>query len=104
MNDADGLEHSQLAIALSASVPLCVAEFQQRPWRELDAQRSEWVQMIAEHGDHILYRSKREGDSAKAFSALVQAIAFLSFAPGGVKLLGTHWQNRHPELAYPSVK
>lgn len=48
--------------------------------------------MIAEHGDNILYRAKRRGDTAAAFNALAEAIAILAFAPGGVTFLGEHYE------------
>ena len=99
MTDTSDVTHSHLSIALSAAVLLRIEDFKQVSWRELDARRPYLLQMIANHGDDILYRSKRVGDSAKAFNALVEAIAILSFMPGGVKIFGTHWQSQHPELA-----
>jgi len=50
--------------------------------------------MIAEHGDDILFRSKRKGATASAFNALAEGIAILSFAPGGVKVFGGHWETK----------
>jgi hypothetical protein len=48
--------------------------------------------MVAHHGDNILYRSKKKGESAKAFNALAKGLACLAFAPGGVNAFGGHWQ------------
>lgn len=60
------------------------------------SRRPQLVDMIASHGDNILFRSKKSGETAKAFNALAEALAFLSFAPGGVKLFGCHWESHHP--------
>ena len=88
-----------LPITLSVAVPLRIEELKQVPFTELMARRPQLVKMIAFHGDDILYHSKRPGDSAKAFNALADAIAVLSFAPGGVTLFGEHWQSKHPDLS-----
>lgn len=33
---------------------------------------------VAEHGDYILYRSKKRGETARAFNALAEGLAILS--------------------------
>ena len=40
---------------------------------------------IAEHGDIIMYRGKKKGESAEAFNTLAKALAVLASMPGGVK-------------------
>lgn len=49
-------------------------------------------QEIAEHGDNILYRSKKKGESAVAFNRLAEGIACLVFVAGGVTIFGLHFE------------
>lgn len=88
-----------LPIALQAAVPLRIMELQ-REWGD-SGLPDDWVDRIrdhalyiAEHGDIILYRSSKKGETAKAFNVLVDAIAHLSFAPGGVKFMDLHWESK----------
>lgn len=86
-----------LRIALSAAVPLWIGKLKTRQWSELMERRDKCVEMIASHGDNILYRSKKPGQTAEAFNALAEAIAILSFAPGGVRVFGLEFWASHPE-------
>lgn len=97
MNDADDTKLALLQAALGASVPLRVAELSERPLGELMARAPELAQVIAEKGDVILYRSKKRGGTAAAFNALAEAVAILSFAPGGVTVFDCHFASTHPE-------
>ncbi|MFL6600788.1 MAG: hypothetical protein ACJ8R9_05600 [Steroidobacteraceae bacterium] len=62
----------------------------------------ELSRVLSHDGDQILYRSKKPGATARAFKALVGAIAALSFAPGEVRPFGMHWKSRHPEMPWPA--
>ena len=83
----------ELTKALEAAVPLHVMELRALPWVELQRMAQEAGQTIAEHGDLILFRSKKRGETAKAFNALARALAILSFVPGGVRFLELHFEN-----------
>lgn len=84
-----------LQISLDAAVPLWVERHKHRPWADLQA-RAQWAsKVIAEHGDDIIFRSRRPGGSAYAFNALAESIAILSFSPGGVTIFGRHWESTH---------
>jgi len=88
MDTADSL----LSIALSAAVPLWIAQV--RP--NIDAHIADApriAQVIAEKGDILQYRSKKKGESAAAFNDLAKGIAILSFMPGGVTCFGQHWES-----------
>lgn len=75
-----------LPVALSAAVPLWVFEIYERG----GPQKSDWQRLqnlgllLAERGDRLLFRSPREGETAELFNALAEALAILSFLPGGV--------------------
>jgi len=100
--DARGLHggavNDLLTIALSAAVPLRVEEFKRRPWSELQTRAAECAQIVAEKGDIIQYRSKKKGETAKAFNALAEGLAIGAFAPGGIRFAGLHFQAEHPEM------
>ena len=81
-----------LRTALAAAVPLWIHDLQGTPWDVLQARAPVCAQVIAEHGDDILYASRVKGATAKAFNALAEALAVLSFVPGGVTFLGLHFE------------
>lgn len=83
-----------LKAALETSVPLFIAKWRERTERErLDRGRA-CADVIGEHGDVIMFRGKKKGDTANAFNALAEALAILSFQPGGVKFLGLHFETK----------
>lgn len=86
-----------LKISLTCAVPLWIETLKNRPWADLEASRHRCIDMIASHGDNILYRSKKAGETARAFNALAEALAILSFVPGGVRAFGLHFEARHPD-------
>jgi hypothetical protein len=81
-----------LRTSLEAAVPLWVLRVRSYTIAERDERLQYCGQMIAEHGDDILFRSKKKGGTAAAFNALAEGIAILSFAPGGVNVFGGHWE------------
>lgn len=87
-----------LRMSLSTAVPLWIVEFKQLPWEKLERIATEASQYIAEHGDDILFKSKKKGDTAKAFNQLAKGVAVLAFVPGGVKTLGLHFEALHPDV------
>jgi hypothetical protein len=89
----DGL----LRTAVCAAIPLWVMELSRVPLAKLRARAPDLGQIIAEKGDVIQFRGKKPGETAKAFNALAEAVAILSFMPGGVSFLGDHYENIHPE-------
>jgi hypothetical protein len=50
------------------------------------------AEVIGEKGDVILYRSKRDGETANAFNHLAEGLACLAFVPGGVTAFGLHFE------------
>lgn len=77
---------------LEIAVPLWIERL--RPLN--DEQRRERAQacsdVIGEHGDVILYKSKKEGETAEAFNRLAEGVACAAFAPGGITVFGNHWE------------
>lgn len=101
MMERAGMEETSakdlLVIALSAAVPLWIEKLKTRSWAELEERRQACVEIISSHGDNILFRSKKKGDTAQAFNALAEATAILSFVPGGIKAFGLEFKAVHPE-------
>ena len=91
-----GREHSTtytlLSSTLCLAVPLWIERLRHSGWEYVLGRAKECSQHIAEHRDVILYRSKKKGETAKAFNALAEGVACLSFVPGGVKIFGSHWE------------
>jgi hypothetical protein len=77
-----------LGTALSAAVPLQVFDFYQQggpSMVEVEEARA-FGRVLAEHGDKLLFRSKKQGETAELFTRLARALAALSFQPSGVPL------------------
>jgi len=85
-----------LRIALSAAVPLWIEQWRGRDPEERLSRGRELGQVIAEKGDVIQFRGKKKGESARAFNALAESIAILSFQPGGVKIFGLQFETKDP--------
>lgn len=87
---------SLLAISLAAAVPLLIAQIKKEQWSDERMQETarESGDVIASKGDIILYKSPKKGETAKAFNALARGLACLSFAVGGVRFLGLHFEAR----------
>lgn len=88
-----------LKLTLEVAVPLWIDKLQKQLWSEVMVRKDEAAQTVAEKGDIILYKSKKPGQTAKAFNALAEGVAILAFAPGGVKVFGLHFEAKHPEAS-----
>jgi hypothetical protein len=84
-----------LPIGLSAAVPLWIEELRPLEPEQRLARASGLADIIAEHGDIILYRGGKRGESARAFNALAEGLAIGAFQPGGVTAFGQHWCTDH---------
>lgn len=80
-----------LAISLSAAVPLWIEELRYLSELDRNALAHEAAQIVAEKGDIIQYKSKKKGETAKAFNALAKGLAICAYQPGGVTFLGMHF-------------
>ena len=85
-------QFSLLSSTLSLAVPLWIERLRRCQWEYIQERAKACADFVAEHGDNLLFRSKKKGDSALAFNHLAEGLACLSFAPGGVKIFGGHWE------------
>lgn len=86
-----------LVIALEAALPLWCADLRDRTPQELLELTHAAADSIAEHGDILMFRSGRRGETAAAFNTFAKALAaaVLIDPPGGVVVFGMHWRERN---------
>ena len=84
-----------LTTSLQVAVPLWQAQLKTVPMDQLLVKVREAGQLIAENGDKLLYGSKVKGETATLFNKTAEAVAVLSFLPGGITLFGQHWEAVH---------
>lgn len=87
-----------LSTSLALAVPILIQELRAKggPNQTDWAMAHEWANELASHGDELLYKSKKKGETARLFTGTAKVIAVLAFAPGGIKLFGSHWEaQRH---------
>src|ERR1700678_1208283 len=54
-----------LQTSLQCAVPLWIFRLKEKSWDTIMARREYLVDMIASHGDNILFRSKKAGETAE---------------------------------------
>lgn len=91
-----GESNQLLPIALSVAVPLWIMQLEEKggPTKEDFENLKETENLIAAHGDELLYRSKKEGRTAELFNKTAKAIAVLSFCPGGINIFNQHFEGK----------
>lgn len=95
--DSEYTTYQLLRTTLQAAVPLWAIQFREYTWNRLQGMLPDIVDMIASHGDNVLFKSKKQGETAAAFNALAKGLAICSFVPGGVTLFDEHWEFTHPD-------
>jgi len=87
------LEASSLPPLLALAVPLLIAEMARRggPADEDYARVASYTNDLAYHGDDLLYASRKPGETSCRFQQVAEAIAVLSFCPGGIAVFGLHF-------------
>lgn len=81
---------------LELAVTIEIDHLKQIPWAQVVKLGRAQADVIASKGDMILYRSKKQGETAKAFASLAKAVAVVTFLPGGVKVFGLTFKAEHP--------
>ncbi len=81
---------------LEVSVRLRMAEMESEggPTSDDFKEATAFGQELSEHGDDLLFQSKKQGRSAELFNKLAHAVTVLSFCPGGIKIFGTHYEGK----------
>ena len=84
-----------LMLTLDLAMPIAI--LQMRDWtpRQRETARAADVDMVASHGDDLLFGGR---NCTAAFAAAARGLALLADAPGGVDFAGRHWCVRaHPQ-------
>lgn len=87
-----GTDQDVLLTSLQVAVPMQILKLGLADPETLPAIARECADVVAAHGDDILYRSARRGDTAVAFNALAKGLAVLAFSPGGVEFAGLRFR------------
>lgn len=87
--------NSTLELHLSMTVPLRILELRELMQQGIGltehiARVSPYAHDIAECGDQILFRGSR---TTELINKLVDAVAVLSFVPGGITMFGLHFES-----------
>ena len=102
-------DYHLLSDFIGAFVPLKMLEYEQRGGPkdyEFDAARDYWQAMIERgDGEELLFREK--GKTGRSTDALINLIAIMAFAPGGIHIFGHHFEdgkrNTAPRPAMQSI-
>ncbi len=89
-------ENPLLCLALSAAVPLRVAEYEKQdgPSPEDVARTRRFSRVLGEEGDVLQYGGRKKGRAAELLNALADALAVLAFCPGGVTFAGMKFEGK----------
>lgn len=88
---------------LKLAVACCQQELQKKTWNEIRSRIPVLEEVMQEKSEFFIYRGK-PGDTAAAFSAVVEMVAILSFFPYGIDAFDSHFEAQHPCFApYPDA-
>lgn len=89
-----------LRFALTLGVPQAMRELARRGGpteADYEAARA-FGEVVAHPGaEALLFRSPKRGETARMCSDLIRAIGVMAFVPGGVRLLGLHFDAGTPD-------
>lgn len=87
---------SLLSISLSAAVPLRIMKLIREggPTEADFARITSYQKDLTENGADLFFRNTNEDATATRFNQVADAIAVLSFAPGGITIFGQHFDGK----------
>lgn len=88
-----------LVETLAVAVPRVLRQIQAQggPTAWDMSQAREIGALLGAHGDVLLFGSPTQGEAAQLFTRLAHAVAVLAWMPGGVTILGHHWESPQEE-------
>ena len=99
--EAFNREQPALLPCLRIAVAMCIVKFQQVALCVVVDRARDLADVVASEAD-VLFRPGKPGQTARAFNALAEGLAALSFQPGGVRFLGMHFEAQHPDTELES--
>lgn len=94
-----GLNYQLCRTMLQVSVPWRILQFQERGGVTAEdfARVATYNDILAgEEGVYLLFRSPKPGVTARMFNLVSDAIAVLSYAPGGITIFDDHYETLPP--------
>ena len=83
---------------LNAAIPFWVAQIKSMTQERFNTRfielTSKLPSILGAKGDILMYGSEKEGEVSKLFNEVAEAVALMSFFPGGIKIFGGHWENQ----------
>jgi len=92
---AENPRNITLIATLAFAVPLRVWELRDVSDQARAARARRCAQIVAEHGDILMFGSKSRGKAAEVFNALAEGVACAAYQPGGITFAGRHWCTDH---------
>ena len=89
-----------LTSAMQAAIPIWIAKWKQQPWemvwKRLGEQTKTLPDMLGSKGEILMFGGGKKGEATKLFNETAEAVALMSFLPGGIDIFGDHWETDHP--------
>ena len=89
-----------LTTTMQAAVPIWIAKLKKQPLDEIQKRIAEKSKdlpgLLGGKGEIMLFGGGKKGEAAEMFNQTAEAVALLSFLPGGISVFG-HWETIHPE-------
>lgn len=93
----DPITLERFRLTLATAVPICIADLQKiggpSDWHF--EQAALFSDELGAKGDTLLYRVK--GETARMMSRFCEVVAIMAFIPGGVKVMGLHFEAKTEE-------
>ena len=96
-------ENPHLAMMLMMAVPLWIERVRGLDWPERARRAHQHSALIAYKGDILMFGGGKKGEVAEVFNATAEAIAILSFVPGGVTIFGMKFVTEDHDERSPSL-
>ena len=83
-----------LSDMMALAVPLYISKLKAKggPDAEDYKRATEFSSVLGERGDILLFGGGKKGECADMFNRTAEAVAILSYSPGGVTVFGSHFE------------
>lgn len=89
--------HFALLSTLHLTVPFWIRDLGGLTDDQRSARANRCGRIVAEHGDVLMFGTKKRGQVTEVFNALAEGIACAAYQPGGITFAGHHWCTDHQE-------
>ena len=90
-----------LTDSMQIAIPLWIGKLKKQPLdeilRRITEQSASLPELLSTKGEVMIFGDEnKKGDAAEMFNRTAEAVALMSFLPGGISVFG-HWETIHPE-------